>query len=102
MLALLSEVNRALDAVQLADDDDSVPLMELQRHCEAVDLAAQLQLYQLDIALQTFKMILERRARLAKALGPSEVDHAGSLLRALQVSLPACPYYFSMPIFIAY
>ncbi|KAG6893815.1 hypothetical protein C0993_000237 [Termitomyces sp. T159_Od127] len=85
-LALLAQVDTALEAVQLADDGDQVPRAELQKHRDAVDQAAQRQLYLLDIALQTFRAISDRRARLDKALGPTEVDHAGSLLDALNVS----------------
>ncbi|KAG6858965.1 hypothetical protein C0993_004787, partial [Termitomyces sp. T159_Od127] len=85
-LALLAQVDTALEAVQLANDGDQVPCAELQKHRDAVDQAAQRQLYLLDIALQTFCAISDRRARLDKALGPTKVDHAGSLLDALNVS----------------
>ncbi|KAG6862815.1 hypothetical protein C0993_001382 [Termitomyces sp. T159_Od127] len=85
-LALLAQVDTALEAVQLADDGDQVPRAELQKHRNAVDQATQRQLYLLDIALQTFCAISDRRVRLDKALGPTEVDHAGSLLDALNVS----------------
>ncbi|KAG6881644.1 hypothetical protein C0993_000603 [Termitomyces sp. T159_Od127] len=85
-LSLLAQVNTALEAVQLADDGDQVPRAELQKHRNAVDQAAQRQLYLLDIALQTFCAISDRHARLDKALGLTKVDHAGSLLDALNVS----------------
>ncbi|KAG6862814.1 hypothetical protein C0993_001383 [Termitomyces sp. T159_Od127] len=85
-LALLAQVDTALEAVQLADDGDQVPRAELQKHRDAVNQAAQRQLYLLDIALQTFCAISDRHARLDKALGPTEVDHMGSLLDVLNVS----------------
>ncbi|KAG6893674.1 hypothetical protein C0993_000544, partial [Termitomyces sp. T159_Od127] len=85
-LALLAQVNMVLEAIQLAETSDQVPRTKLQKHHDAVDQATQHQLYLLDISLQTFHVISERRARLDKALGPSEVDHAGSLLNALNVS----------------
>ncbi|KAG6894543.1 hypothetical protein C0993_011274 [Termitomyces sp. T159_Od127] len=55
-LALLAQVDTALEAVQLADDGDQVPCAELQKHHDAIDQAAQRQLYLLDIALQTFPL----------------------------------------------
>ncbi|KAG6894078.1 hypothetical protein C0993_012403 [Termitomyces sp. T159_Od127] len=85
-LALLAQVDTALEAVQLANDGDQVPRAELQKHHDAVDQATQRQLYLLDIALQTFRAILDRHARLNKALGLTEVDHMGSLLDVLNVS----------------
>ncbi|KAG6881948.1 hypothetical protein C0993_012429 [Termitomyces sp. T159_Od127] len=85
-LALLAQVNTALEAVQLAKSSDQVPHAELQKHHDAIDQAMQCQLYLLDIALQTFHVISDRCTHLNKALGPSKVDHAGSLLDALNVS----------------
>ncbi|KAG6876691.1 hypothetical protein C0993_001129 [Termitomyces sp. T159_Od127] len=86
VLALLAQVDTVLESIQLAETGDQVPCTELQKHCDIVNQTVQCQLYLLDILLQTFHMISERRARLDKALGPSEVDHAGSLLNALNVS----------------
>ncbi|KAG6884120.1 hypothetical protein C0992_006969 [Termitomyces sp. T32_za158] len=83
---LLGQVDLALDAVSLSEDGDAIPRDTLQKYRDAVDLAAQQQLYALDISLQTYKLISERRAQLEKALGPSDVDQTGSLLHALQVS----------------
>lgn len=54
-LALLTEVDQALDLVQLADDNETVS--HLQKHCETIKIAAPQQLYQLGIVLQLFKMI---------------------------------------------
>lgn len=91
MLALLSKVNQVLNSIQLANDNKVVSHADLQKHFDAVNLAVQYQLYQLDISLQTFKLILDYCACLSKTLGPSEVDQAGSLLHFLQVSLPVHP-----------
>ncbi|KAG6875773.1 hypothetical protein C0993_007487 [Termitomyces sp. T159_Od127] len=85
-LALLAQVDTALEAVQLAKDGDQVPRAKLQKHHDTIDQAVQRQLYLLDIVLQTFHAISDRCTRLNKALGPTEVDHAGSLLDALNVS----------------
>ncbi|KAG6876566.1 hypothetical protein C0993_002274 [Termitomyces sp. T159_Od127] len=86
VLALLAQVNTVLEAVQLAKNSDQVPHAELQKHRNAIDQAMQCQLYLLDIALQTFCAISDRCVRLDKALGLTKVDHAGSLLDALNVS----------------
>ncbi|KAG6893325.1 hypothetical protein C0992_010463 [Termitomyces sp. T32_za158] len=85
MLSLLNQVDSVLEPAQLADDA-SAARGDLEKHCEAVDLAAQQQLYHLDISLQTFRLLSDRLARLTKALGPSEVEQTGSLLHVLQVS----------------
>ncbi|KNZ82210.1 hypothetical protein J132_05333 [Termitomyces sp. J132] len=86
MLSLLGQVDAALETVQLADDDALLPRADLQEHREAVQLAAQQQLYSLDIALQVYKLISVRLARLDKTLGPSDVECTGDLLSNLQVS----------------
>ncbi|KAG5348762.1 hypothetical protein C0989_008432, partial [Termitomyces sp. Mn162] len=52
MLSLLSQVDAALETVQLANDDALLPRADLQKHREAVQLAAQQQLYSLNIAFQ--------------------------------------------------
>ncbi|KAG6881210.1 hypothetical protein C0993_002378, partial [Termitomyces sp. T159_Od127] len=85
-LALLAQVDTALETVQLAEDGDQVLHAELQKHRDAVDQAAQCQLYLLDIALQTFRAISDQCTHLDKALGPTKVDHMGFLLDALNVS----------------
>ncbi|KAG6859773.1 hypothetical protein C0995_004305 [Termitomyces sp. Mi166 len=51
VLVLLGQVDAALNAVQLAEDDSTTPHSKLEKHCEAIDSAAQHQLYSLDIAL---------------------------------------------------
>ncbi|KAG6862624.1 hypothetical protein C0993_002329, partial [Termitomyces sp. T159_Od127] len=100
-LALLAQVDTALEVVQLAKSGNQVPRAELQKHCDAVSQAMQHQLYLLDILLQTFHMILEQRACIDKALRPSEVDHMGSLLDALNVFFDVHRYYaFLLPIFL--
>ncbi|KAG5336979.1 hypothetical protein C0989_011317, partial [Termitomyces sp. Mn162] len=73
-LALLFQIDMALDAVALAKDDSSVSHTNLQKHCDAIDLAAQQQLYALDLSLQIFKLILAHLQYLDKVLGPSKVD----------------------------
>ncbi|KAG5348654.1 hypothetical protein C0989_009175 [Termitomyces sp. Mn162] len=86
VLSLLSQVDTALETVQLADDDALLPCANLQKHCEAIQLAAQQQLYSLDIALQVYKLILVCLACLDKTLGPSNIKRTGDLLSNLQVS----------------
>ncbi|KAG6872805.1 hypothetical protein C0992_009339, partial [Termitomyces sp. T32_za158] len=85
VLSLLSQVDTALESLPSADNT-LAPHADLQKHRDAVELAAHQQLYVLDIALQTYKLASDRLVRLDKALGPSEVDQAGSLLDALNVS----------------
>ncbi|KAG5348735.1 hypothetical protein C0989_008580 [Termitomyces sp. Mn162] len=85
VLLLLGQVDAALETVQLANDDALLPCADLQKHREAVQLAAQQQLYSLDIALQVYKLISVRLARLDKTLGPSDVERTGDLLNDLQV-----------------
>ncbi|KNZ74763.1 hypothetical protein J132_06304 [Termitomyces sp. J132] len=63
----------------------SQPQTSRQKHREAVQLAAQQQLYSLDIALQVYKLISVRLACLDKTLGPSNVERTGDLLNDLQV-----------------
>ncbi|KAG6883066.1 hypothetical protein C0993_008003, partial [Termitomyces sp. T159_Od127] len=86
VLALLAQVDTALEAVQLVENGDQVPRAKLQKHHDAVDQAMQRQLYLLDIALQTFHAISDRHAHPDKALGLTKVDHTGSLLDALNSS----------------
>ncbi|KAG6883934.1 hypothetical protein C0992_007427 [Termitomyces sp. T32_za158] len=52
VLSLLNQVDMALESL-LSADDASVPHTDLQKHHDAVELAAHQQLYMLDIALQT-------------------------------------------------
>ncbi|KAG5716573.1 hypothetical protein E4T56_gene16218 [Termitomyces sp. T112] len=89
-LALLFQVNVALDAVALAKDNSSVSHVDLQKHHDAIDLAAQQQLYTLNLSLQTFKLIPAHLQHLDKVLGPSEVNQTGNLFTELQVSPEAC------------
>ncbi|KAG5332101.1 hypothetical protein C0989_007252, partial [Termitomyces sp. Mn162] len=85
MLLLLGQVNATLEAVQLANDNTLLPHANLQKHCDAVQLAAQQQLYSLNIALQTYRLILTCLDCLDKTLGPSDIEHTGDLLNDLQV-----------------
>ncbi|KAG5329653.1 hypothetical protein C0989_009460 [Termitomyces sp. Mn162] len=85
VLLLLGQINAALKAVQLADDGTLLPCANLQKHCDAVQLAAQQQLYSLDIALQTYKLIWTCLDHLDKTLRLSDIEHTGDLLNNLQV-----------------
>ncbi|KAG5317506.1 hypothetical protein C0989_001396, partial [Termitomyces sp. Mn162] len=85
MLLLLSQVNATLKTVQLADDDALLPRANLQKHREAIQFAAQQQLYSLDITLQVYKLISVCLAHLDKTLGPSDIKCTGDLLNDLQV-----------------
>ncbi|KAG6897883.1 hypothetical protein C0995_010112, partial [Termitomyces sp. Mi166 len=86
ILTLLSQVNATLEATQLVEDGAAMPYPELQKHCDAVDLAMQHQLIFLDLSLQTFKMISEHLDCLNKALGPSDIEQTGAQFHELQVS----------------
>ncbi|KAG5349085.1 hypothetical protein C0989_006107 [Termitomyces sp. Mn162] len=86
MLLLLGQVNATLEAVQLADDDTLLPHANLQKHCDAIQLAAQQQLYSLNIALQTYRLISTCLDCLVKTLSPSDIDCTRDLLNDLQVS----------------
>ncbi|KAG5720060.1 hypothetical protein E4T56_gene5647 [Termitomyces sp. T112] len=85
VLLLLGQINAALKAVQLADDGTLLPHANLQKHHNAVQLAAQQQLYSLDITLQTYKLISTHLNHLDKTLGPSHIKCTGDLLNNLQV-----------------
>ncbi|KAG5726039.1 hypothetical protein E4T56_gene1255 [Termitomyces sp. T112] len=63
-LALLTQVDTALDAVALAEDNSFISCADLQKHCNAVNLAAQQWLF----------------------LGSSKVDQTSNLFTELQVS----------------
>ncbi|KAG5349897.1 hypothetical protein C0989_001371 [Termitomyces sp. Mn162] len=58
-LALLSQVDAMLEAMLLANDPNLVSCANLKKHQEAIEFVAQQQLFFLDIALQTFKLILD-------------------------------------------
>ncbi|KAG6874611.1 hypothetical protein C0992_007316 [Termitomyces sp. T32_za158] len=85
VLALLSQVDTALEAMPVIDDGATTSQSELQKYRDAVELAAQQQLYVLDILMQVYKLVSERLVRLNKALGPCEVEQTSSLLDALNV-----------------
>ncbi|KAG5348835.1 hypothetical protein C0989_007866, partial [Termitomyces sp. Mn162] len=89
VLALLGQIDVALEN-RLLDEDNATPLAELQKHCEAIDLAAQRQLYSLDLGLQTFCHISTWLECLDKVLGSSEIEKTSSLLDDLRVS-PEAP-----------
>ncbi|KNZ74852.1 hypothetical protein J132_05939 [Termitomyces sp. J132] len=70
MLSLLSQVDAALETVQLANDDALLPRADLQKHREAVQLAAQQQLYSLNIAFQVITSSQFALLVLTKVLAP--------------------------------
>ncbi|KNZ80785.1 hypothetical protein J132_04290 [Termitomyces sp. J132] len=86
MLLLLGQVDATLKAVQLANDSTLLPCANLQQHHDTVHLAMQQQLYSLNIALQTYKLILAHLICLDKTLGPSDIKHTRDLLNNLEVS----------------
>ncbi|KNZ76513.1 hypothetical protein J132_10221 [Termitomyces sp. J132] len=90
-LLLLGQVDATLKAVSLADGDESVPHEDLKKQCRAVELAAQQQLHLLDLSLQTYKLIATHFAHLDKALASPDIDLAGLLLNALNVSFESTP-----------
>ncbi|KAG5348617.1 hypothetical protein C0989_009453 [Termitomyces sp. Mn162] len=89
VLTLLGQINVALEN-HLLDEDNAAPLAKLQKHCEAIDLAVQQQLYSLDFGFQTFHHISAWLECLDKVLGSSEIEKTSSLLSDLQVS-PEAP-----------
>ncbi|KAG6875094.1 hypothetical protein C0992_005215 [Termitomyces sp. T32_za158] len=84
-LLLLGQVNATFESVSLTDGNETTPRDELQKHREAVELAAQQHLHFLDTSLQTYKLIVACLSCLDKALSSSDVDHTGSLLDTLNV-----------------
>ncbi|KAG5330995.1 hypothetical protein C0989_008446 [Termitomyces sp. Mn162] len=90
-LLLLGQVDATLKAVSLADGDEFIPHKDLKKQREAVELAAQQQLHLLNLSLQTYKLIATCLACLDKALASPDVDLAGSLLNALNVSFESTP-----------
>ncbi|KAG5348645.1 hypothetical protein C0989_009256 [Termitomyces sp. Mn162] len=94
-LYLLGQVDALLEAHPVIDGHNSAPLEDLKKQRDAVELAAEQQLHLLDTTLQTYKLIVARLSRLDKALSPVDVDLAGSLLTALNVSFEV--YSFSCP-----
>ncbi|KNZ72635.1 hypothetical protein J132_02228 [Termitomyces sp. J132] len=85
-LLILGQVNATLKAISLANGNDPVPHEDLKKQCEAMELAAQQQLHLLNLSLQTYKLIATRLTCLNKALASPDVDLAGLLLEALNVS----------------
>ncbi|KNZ71328.1 hypothetical protein J132_00028 [Termitomyces sp. J132] len=83
VLLLLSQVDATLEAVQLADNDALLPHADLQKHHDAIQLAAQQQLYSLNITLQTYRLISTCLNHLNRTLGPSNVKCIGDLLNDL-------------------
>ncbi|KNZ82285.1 hypothetical protein J132_03801 [Termitomyces sp. J132] len=90
-LYLLGQVDALLEAHPVIDGHNSAPLEDLKKQRDAVELAAEQQLHLLDTTLQTYKLIVARLSHLDKALSPIDVDLAGSLLTALNVSFESVP-----------
>ncbi|KAG5715678.1 hypothetical protein E4T56_gene470 [Termitomyces sp. T112] len=90
-LLLLGQVNAVLETISLANGDVAIPCEDLKKQHEAVKLAVQQQLHLLDLSLQTYKLITACLTHLDKVLASANVDLAGSLLDALNVSFEAVP-----------
>ncbi|KNZ75835.1 hypothetical protein J132_01584 [Termitomyces sp. J132] len=90
-LYLLGQVDALLEAHPVIDGHNLAPLKDLKKQRNAVELAAEQQLHLLDTTLQTYKLIVARLSHLDKALSPIDVDLAGSLLTALNVSFESVP-----------
>ncbi|KAG5351012.1 hypothetical protein C0989_008318 [Termitomyces sp. Mn162] len=86
VLSLLGQVNTALKALKSSDDMATVPYVKLQKQCKAMDSTIQQQLFILNIALQTFKLVSNCLDYLNKALGPSDINKTSDLLNDPQVA----------------
>ncbi|KAG5337002.1 hypothetical protein C0989_011251 [Termitomyces sp. Mn162] len=89
-LLLLGQVDATLEAISLTNSNEPVPHKDLKKQCEAVELAAQQQLHLLDLSLQTYKLITAHLTCLNKVLASPDIDLAGLLLDALNVSFEVC------------
>ncbi|KNZ76298.1 hypothetical protein J132_10576 [Termitomyces sp. J132] len=97
-LLLLGQVDAPLEVISLADGNEPVPHKDLKKQCEAVELAAQQQLHLLDLSLQTYKLIAAHLACLNKVLASPDIELAGLLLDALNVSFEVSFFhYFYIP-----
>ncbi|KNZ71916.1 hypothetical protein J132_05190 [Termitomyces sp. J132] len=90
-LLLLGQVDATLEAISLTNSNEPVPHKDLKKQCEAVELAAQQQLHLLDLSLQTYKLITAHLTCLNKVLASPDIDLAGLLLDALNVSFESTP-----------
>ncbi|KNZ78486.1 hypothetical protein J132_00666 [Termitomyces sp. J132] len=90
-LLLLGQINALLEAHPVVNSHSSAPLEDLKKQCDTVELAVEQQLHLLDTTLQTYKLIVARLSRLDKALSPIDVDLAGLLLTALNISFESAP-----------
>ena len=88
ILLLLKCVDAALEGVLLEVDSPSVTTLDLKKHHDAVQAAAEQHLYSLDIVLETYRLIATRLECLNMALN-SSVDQTSSLLGKMQVSTEA-------------
>ncbi|KAG5348128.1 hypothetical protein C0989_010976, partial [Termitomyces sp. Mn162] len=73
-LLLLGQIVATLEAVSLADGNESIPHEDLKKQHKAMELAAQQQLHLLDLSLQTYKLIATCLTCLDKALASPDID----------------------------
>ncbi|KNZ81077.1 hypothetical protein J132_03067 [Termitomyces sp. J132] len=95
-LLLLGQVDATLEAISLTNGNESIPHKDLKKQCKAMELTAQQQLHLLDLSLQTYKLIAACLAHLNKALASPDIDLAGLLLDALNVSFESTPKEFDI------
>ena len=84
-LALLSQVDAIIENIHLSNGSLSVPYSNLQKHHDAIELAAKQQLHSLDLGLQTYKLALECLDQLDKLLEHPRAAKAGKLLNNLHI-----------------
>ena len=90
LLALLSQVDVAIESIQLSDNPSAVPQSQLQKHCASIKLAVQQQLLALDLGLQTYKLASEHLDCLDKLLEHPKAAQTGKLLDNLHISSEVC------------
>ncbi|KAG5334156.1 hypothetical protein C0989_004288 [Termitomyces sp. Mn162] len=90
-LLLLGQVDATLKAISLVDGNEPVPHKDLKKQHKAVELATQQQLHLLNLSLQTYKLITAHLTCLNKVLASPNVNLAGLLLDALNVSFESTP-----------
>ena len=94
LLALLSQVDVAIESIQLSDNPSVVPHSQLQKHHNSIELAAQQQLLALDLGLQTYKLASEHLDCSDKLLEHPEVVQAGQLLNDLHILSEVCFLFY--------
>ncbi|KAH0590450.1 hypothetical protein H2248_000599 [Termitomyces sp. 'cryptogamus'] len=86
VLSLLGQANTALKALKSSDDMATIFYVKLQKQCKAMASTIQQQLFILNIALQTFKLVSNCLDYLNKALSPSDINKTSDLLNDPQVA----------------